>query len=325
MRTFLTPMSLLLFGCSQADVAPPDDLPPPDEQMFAVVVEQYPVEETSFEGFDVVQHLPDDPVGLAFLFHGTGGSAQFARKIESVDFLNDLVAAGVGFVATESTNRDDRQWVNNSLDVSTNVDLARLERLRSDLIGDGRVGQGTPILGVGMSNGAGFAGLFGHAMHSAGWPMQALSLHAGPVVAAVRNDGGLQVPTFFTVEANDTVVDNDNIRSHYETMLDDSVAAEWRTGVEVALHPRRFVRVEGIDEATSEAVFEALVDSGIVDADGVRLLSLLDADAALADLDLPAGAAGYGAALRSQLMVVWAAHVFSAGWKADEVAFLLDP
>jgi len=319
----LVPLLLLLLLACTPDVPPPDGPLPDDGQPFAPVVELYDVDETSFEGFDVVQHLPDEPTGLAFLFHGTGGSSAIARKVEVVDVLNDLVDAGVGFVATESTDRDDLlKWDKDDVDPATNPDLGRLFRLRDALIDGGDIVETTPILGLGMSNGASFTAVFGHAAWRAGWPVRALSLHCGPVPAAVRQDGGLQVPTFFVVMENDTVVDNDNIRGHHDGLAQDGIDAAWHVGVETALDPLRFVRVPGIGEELSAEVFDRMVDAGIIDVEGVRLLSLLEADEALAQLELPAETDGLARDLRSQLLVVWAAHEFSAAFDEAEADFL---
>ena len=35
---------------------------------------------STFEGFDVIAYVPERPRGMAYLFHGTGGSAAFAVK-----------------------------------------------------------------------------------------------------------------------------------------------------------------------------------------------------------------------------------------------------
>lgn len=240
--------ALGLAACT-VDVPPPDGPVPDDPQPPGPVEETYPVDETSFEGFDVVRHLPPDPTALAFVFHGTGGSAQVARRVEPVDLLNGLVADGMGFVATESTDRDDLvKWDKSSVDPDDNPDLARLFRLRDAMIDDGEIGEQTPIVAFGMSNGAAFTSVFGYATAEAGWPIRALSMHAGPVVAAVRNNGGLRVPTFFVVSANDTVVDNDNIHAAYEDMRDTGVEVAWHQVEETALTADRFTRIPGVDE-----------------------------------------------------------------------------
>src|SRR5882724_9034998 len=74
------------------------------------VVPSYKSTTATFEGFPVISSVPANPAGIVFMFHGTGGSADFATKLESVDMLNHLTAAGYGFVATDSTDRTSKQW-----------------------------------------------------------------------------------------------------------------------------------------------------------------------------------------------------------------------
>ena len=66
---------------------------------------------SSFEGFDVISYVPEQPRGLVYLFHGSNGSAAFAERVESTDVLNRLIGQGYGFVSTSSTERTgDRRW-----------------------------------------------------------------------------------------------------------------------------------------------------------------------------------------------------------------------
>ena len=69
-----------------------------------------PFQHATFEGLG---HLvrADHPRGIVYVFHGTGGSANFAEKIETTDVLNRLIARGYGFVSTSSTERTgNKRW-----------------------------------------------------------------------------------------------------------------------------------------------------------------------------------------------------------------------
>jgi hypothetical protein len=55
-----------------------------------------------FEGFDVVSYVPEDPVGLDYLFHGSQGSADFATKVETVGDADGAVSFGFGAVDSPS-------------------------------------------------------------------------------------------------------------------------------------------------------------------------------------------------------------------------------
>lgn len=147
-------------------------------------------ENTTFEGFEVHAFVPDDPVGLVFLFHGSNGSADVATRVETVDVLNELTGRGYAFVATESTLRTgNRRWDVTDPSPVTNPDLARLARLHTELVATTAVDDHTPLLAVGMSNGARMATLFGHAFAEAGHPVAAVAPVNGTVAQPVRRGG----------------------------------------------------------------------------------------------------------------------------------------
>ncbi len=317
-----------VLGCYPFDTPPPGELPPASDQEFATVEPLYAWEELQFRELNVVAHFPEEPpTAMAFVFHGTQGSAKIAHKIEVVDVLNDLVAAGVGFVAYESQDRvDTLRWEVDSVEPEENRDLDNLFALREHLVMEqGKFQFETPLVALGMSNGASFTGVFGRAAKEAGWPIRALSLHCGPVVEAVREGEGLQVPTFFVIAANDSVVNNDHIRSHHVAMP-EGIATELHEAREVALPQGRFVRIgEEIDESDSRAIFHELRGAGVVDEDGVRLVGIPgEAEEVLRNITLSDDDEDFSQQVKNQLQVVWAEHTFSADFKDEEVGFLLE-
>ena len=116
----------------------------------------------------------------------------------SSSFSRDVAA----HAATNSTNRDTKQWDTSSLSLTTNPDLARLTRLWASLRADGSVTDQTPIYAIGMSRGAGFASVFAQAFENAGSHVAAIAPSHGQIPASVRLSGGLTVPAFFTLGAN---------------------------------------------------------------------------------------------------------------------------
>lgn len=93
------------------------------------------INSAQFEGFRVYSVIPEDPVGIVYLFHGRGGSANFALKIETLDQTNILLEHGYGWIATESTQRTDEvRWNVLNASITGNPDLARLTRLHAHLI-----------------------------------------------------------------------------------------------------------------------------------------------------------------------------------------------
>ena len=86
---------------------------------------------STFEGFPVISYVPDHPVAMIYLFHGSNGSADFAEKVETTAVLNTFIARGYGFVSTSSTERTgDRRWEQGNQSLTNNPDLSRLLRLQ---------------------------------------------------------------------------------------------------------------------------------------------------------------------------------------------------
>ena len=50
---------------------------------------------STFEGFPVISYVPDHPVAMIYLFHGSNGSADFAEKVETTAVLNAFIARGL--------------------------------------------------------------------------------------------------------------------------------------------------------------------------------------------------------------------------------------
>jgi dienelactone hydrolase len=286
------------------------------------VVPSYPASLTTFEGFRVISYVPSHPTGIVFLFHGTGGSANIATKLEMTDMLNHLVARGYGFVSTDSTNRTTKQWDNASLSLSTNSDLARLARLDATLISTGRTTSRTPIYAIGMSDGAGFASVFAQAFANAGYPVAAIAPSHGQIPAAVRNAGGLKVPALFALGANDPIVDDAHVEVQVALLIQSGVPAAIYVEPETPLRASRFLRVPGIDPATATAIFAAAVGAGLYNSAGHRLVSIAAVDAGFPRLTLPPSVTGaQKQSLLEEVDVVLAVHVYSATYATQTADF----
>lgn len=53
-----------------------------------------PFTHSRFEGFEVISHVPENPRGMVYLFHGSNGSANFAERVEATAVLNLFIAKG---------------------------------------------------------------------------------------------------------------------------------------------------------------------------------------------------------------------------------------
>jgi hypothetical protein len=286
------------------------------------VAPTYTASNRTFEGFPVISYVPPHPAGIVFAFHGTGGGADFATRLETVDMLNHLVAAGYGFVSTESTDRTTKQWNTSSLSLTTNPDLARLSRLWASLKTSGSVTDQTPVYAIGMSRGAGFASVFAQAFKNAGYHVAAIAPSHGQIPMSVRLNGGLTVPAFFTLGANDETVDNNQTVAQVADLVAHGVAARCIIEPETNLNAWRFVRVPGVDSPTANAIFAALVNARLFDASGHRVVSVDAVEAALPSVVLPANVTNAQKRMvQDEVAVVTAVHQYSATYAAQTVTF----
>jgi dienelactone hydrolase len=286
------------------------------------VVPTYSASTSTFEGFPVISYVPANVRGIVFVFHGTGGSADFATKIETVDMLNHLVADGYGFVSTESTDRNTDQWDTTSLSLTANADLARLSALYASFMSSGKITDTTPIYAVGMSRGAGFASVFAQAFKNAGDPVAAIAPSHGQIPIVVRNKGGLNVPAIFTLGANDTIVDNAQVIQQVQALQPRGISAEYFVEPETNLQASRFLRIPGIGQSTADAIFTTLTNAGLWNQSGQRLKSINDVEAALPTLQYPANVTGdQKQMLADEINVVLAVHQYSATYATQTTQF----
>lgn len=287
-----------------------------------VIVPVVPFSHSQFEGFEVISYVPENPVGIVYVFHGSYGSADFAEKVETVDVLNALIGRGYGFVATESTLRTgNKRWNVANPSLTTNPDLARLTRLHQQLIDTTGVTAATPILGVGMSNGARFVSLFGQTWSDAGYPVASIAMYMGRIAGPVESAGGLTVPTFFVTAENDFTSPPGPIIVDYNDTVVAGTPAELHVAQERDLTVGRFLRIPGISNSEADAVFDALVDGGIWNQAGERIVTIEEAVALAGTIALPASVAPQRNEITNQCALVLAVHQMRADFKTPMADF----
>lgn len=116
---------------------------------------------------NVYYYFPASPKGIAFLLHGTGGSAQnIANNYDWILMMRDLVNAGFAVVVTEAeeislgtdTNGDGKlRWQTLPLDSTTSIDYANIKAIRDTFYARGYANRTIPQYAIGMSNGGAFS------------------------------------------------------------------------------------------------------------------------------------------------------------------------
>lgn len=270
-----------------------------------------PISTTEFEGFTVRSYVPAHPVGIVYLFHGSGGSADIGLRIEMLDQTNELVARGYGWVATESTQRTgNKRWDVFDSSISTNPDLARLVRLQQHLVATTGVANQTPIFGIGMSNGARMVTLFAAAFTDNGYPVAAVAPYNGRAAPSVQATGGLTVPGFWLTSANDTVVLPASVIADQQASATLGTTTMITTKQEEPLLPYRFTRIPSIDAEEAEIITEALRNTGAWDAQGNRILDIASTLSLVDQLVVQPGFGAARAEVRNQVEAMMAVHQF---------------
>jgi hypothetical protein len=290
------------------------------------VVPNPPPQHSTFEGFEVIAHIPEHPRGLIYLFHGSGGSADFATRIDTVDVLNQFVAQGYGYVATSSTERTGtRRWNQADPSLTTNPDLARLIRLQAHLVATTPVTSATPLVGIGMSNGARFVTLWGETWKDAGYPVRAIWASHGRIAAPVTAPGGLTVPTVFSTSANDFTVPPAWVVDDFTRTTNAGTPTRLFVSQERNLTAPPFQRIPGIDQDEALAIAQALKDTGVWDADGRRTVAdIQQAVTQASTAALPASVTNDGLAneVRSETARILAVHQFTSEYATPVLAFV---
>jgi hypothetical protein len=278
---------------------------------------------STFEGFDVISYVPEQPRGLVFLFHGTNGSANFAERVETTDVLNRLVARGYGFVSTSSTERTgDRRWDAANPSLTTNPDLARLLRLRTHLISTTPVEANTPLVGVGMSNGSRFVTLWGQSWKNAGYPVKAIWASHGRTAAPFDGAGELTVPTVFSTSENDFTVPPGGIVLNFATTRDSGTPTDIFVTRERRLSAPPYERIPGIDTNESKQIVQALIATGVWNAQGDRIEPDIEQAATRAGtVNLPSSVQGQASAIADETAWQLAVHQFTAEYAEPVIAF----
>jgi hypothetical protein len=278
---------------------------------------------STFEGFDVISYVPEQPKGLVFFFHGTNGSANFATRVESTDVLNRLVARGYGFVSTSSTERTgDQRWDAGNPSLTTNPDLARLLRLRAHLIATTPVEASTPLLGVGMSNGARFVTLWGQSLRNGGYPVKAIWASHGRTANPYDGEGQLTVPVVFSASQNDFTVPPGSVLQSAITANSSGTPTEFHLTKERRLTAPPFERIPGVDADEAKQIVQALIATGVWNAQGDRVVSDIQQAAARAStVNLPASVRPQASSIADETAWQLAVHQFTAEYAEQAIAF----
>ncbi len=280
-----------------------------------------------FGGHPVVESIPAHPRGVVYMFHGSGGGVGFVARLETVDVLNTLVSQGYGFVATDSTNRQSRQWDVTDASLRTNLDLARVARLRQHVVASTSVSTLTPTYGIGMSNGAAFAALWAAVSERSEMPVGAVALYMSAPRAVVFRTGGLRVPTFMVIGQNDTRTRPMHERSDLQRIAAKGTPTRLEEVRQRPLMASRYLRIPGVNSFMARSIVDAYQRARIIDAQGNLIVALprisrTSQDPFTSKVTLPSALSrAQRQDVRDETLAAIGEHQFNAEFKVPNVEF----
>ncbi len=267
---------------------------------------------TTPDGQGLIRWIPENPRGLVFYFHGTGGNYDDVMYVEPTREMDTLIRAGFGFVSTESEERGgSAQWEKGSDDWRENPDLERLEGLYEDLVAAGDITRETPILTTGFSDGGAMSGFFSAVAKVHGWPVFAAAMH---------NSGGsssADIPQIWVIAENETDQIGPNSLAAYENAVADGAIATYHLAAEEPLVADRLLRIPRFTQEDADLAFADLVKYGILDEAGVRVIDLdTQLESSLNKFEKDSKVQ-QDWEVSTQLRVVWSTHRFNSEYSQE--------
>lgn len=287
--------------------------------------------------FNVYYYFPPNPIGIVYLFHGTGGSAEnFIYGVENRSFTNATIARGYAIVsmdAEEVTLNQDidedggRRFMTQPIDTINNVDYRNIKKITIEFINRGWITPGTPRFSIGMSAGSNFSAATSYIWNFTG---------VGYCSRAQNTGFNVRLSPFaYRLSRYD-----DNPSYNYPVGLQQALANvalldtrgicnDLYENDRQPIYPERFARVPGISVANSILMYNELVVNNQIDANGYALnTSVIQANVLANSSAYPTivnfisqGVTG----MVSQIGASNAEHSFYSDYNAATLDFFADP
>jgi predicted esterase len=265
-------------------------------------------------GLHHVHQRPEGARGLLVYFHG-GGSVDEILQAEHLVFFEFLASRGWGVAATQRTLPGEQDNWDSSRSLVYNQDMARVTGYLEQVKADHGLSDDLPIATVGFSDGGIMAMAYAYTLQEEGFPVVAALVHNGAFSDSVG-----PVPAMFVQGEHDHEMIPEIIA---DRLRRDGVRTEVRYSPERTTTPEVFLRVPLWDLSYGERAVADLLDKGLIDADGARVVSDSNMELALtawqnfSEIDV-------APTIAQRMRVVWSMHRVSAYDLGDECTFLLD-
>lgn len=245
--------------------------------------------EISFAGstaFDkqLFYYAPDNPKGLVFFLHGTGGSSSMINKNEVRYIAAEAILRGYAVVSFEAEevaqgDLDGNGKVRWNPDLSAdNKDFANLDMLVTWLRNEGIIEIQTPLFAIGMSNGGAMSvGLGALSASDVSADFSNLNFAAVVSYCASGRASAAQItvtPTAWFLCANDDneEVSNEEALKNSENLTKRGIDTIADLHQASPLYNERFMRVEGLSAEISGSIAAELRNAGFVDSAGMFIV-----------------------------------------------------
>ena len=287
--------------------------------------------------FNVYYYFPPNPIGIVYLFHGTGGSAEnFIYGVENRSFTNASIARGYAIVsmdAEEVTLNQDidgdggRRFMTQPIDTISNVDYRNIKKITIEFINRGWITAGTPRFSIGMSAGSNFSAATSYIWNFIG---------VGYCSRAQNTGFDVRLSPFaYRLSRYD-----DNPSYNYPVGLQQALANvalldtrgicnDLYENDRQPIYPERFARVPGISVANSILMYNELVVNNQIDANGYALnSSVIEANVLANPSAYPTIVSFVNSGITgmvSQIGASNAEHSFYSDYNAATLDFFADP
>jgi len=274
--------------------------------------------EETISGVDVLYYIPQDPVGVIFRLHGSGGSAQSTlTSIESRLFSNDAVAAGYGIIAVDSVDRINGDW--SLAPQANNPDISNIQAIIANLQQRGLLSANTPLLAQGTSRGGIFSSLVVYYLN---FRADAIYIAYGANLIMPQTT----VPTIFCVAANDDQAmvgeaGNQNAYNQVANLRDRGIMASYNLHPSSPVYPERFWRIANLTADDSHAIYNALKANGFLDS---RDFLIQNPRGSNWQSVIPPQYQFYTSGISSVLGAAYASHNFYSDYNARVLRFFSD-
>lgn len=271
--------------------------------------------EETINGVNVLYYIPQDPVGIIFRLHGTGGSARTTlSSIESRIFSDDAVAAGFGIIALDSVDRVGGEW--SLLPPPNNPDITNIETLITNFEQRGLISEDDPLFAQGTSRGGIFSSLVVYFLN---FQADAIYIAYGANVIMPETT----VPTIFCSAANDDqeMVGQEGNQRAYEQSVSlqlRGIRSSYNLHRPSAVYPERFWGIANLTADDSRAIYNALKNNGFLDRADLLIENPRSSNWQAV---IPANYQPYVNALKSELGAAYASHNFYSDYNSRVLRF----